>query len=533
MPDLLAVRAACDISSVAPGKPVEIHAVIDLAAHGERLDRERPPFTVAFVLDTSGSMNGEPVRQVIDSVGRLVDLLGNSDRAGIVAFADNPSVVAPLTQLDGAGRATLKRRVAALAADGCTGMTAGVTSGKTLLPPRTANERQMLILLSDGQPTDGATIDSIEQLARSCRPDVATVALGYGPSHNADLMKGFARGGGGEYWYIPDPSQASVEFARAIGTQGDIVVDGIEVVMAPGDGVEIAEVLGTRMKMTKDGAVVTTPDLRDGQEHTLVVRLVVHAPREVGRHGILDIAVRHRAVGETAIRTVATQLAIAASHQPGIVDVPAMTKVALARAELRRIAARVQADQGRYDAAAAMLRELVRELEAIPGYAKMSGTPLSEAVEQLLDEIMVYEKKPTATQYAEFKMGTALGTDIAQGARLQRAGRIGSGTVGALLDKNIRGHVLVHHPGRQSVRVPLRAEMIIGRSVDNDIALATERASRRHTKLQCKDGKVYVIDLGSTNGTLLNGRLIACAEVVANGDVIKIGDVELIVERDR
>ena len=41
----------------------------------------------------------------------------------------------------------------------------------------------------------------------------------------------------------------------------------------------------------------------------------------------------------------------------------------------------------------------------------------------MLDEIMVYEKKPTATQDAEYKCGTAVRVDIAQGARLQTAGR--------------------------------------------------------------------------------------------------------------
>src|SRR5438874_13538523 len=110
MPDLLAVRAAVDISSVAPGRPVEIYAVIDVEAHGDRLDRARPAFTVAFVLDTSGSMQGEPVRQVIESVGKLVELLGDGDRAGVVAFADNPSVVAPIPALDQTGRATAKPR---------------------------------------------------------------------------------------------------------------------------------------------------------------------------------------------------------------------------------------------------------------------------------------------------------------------------------------------------------------------------------------------------------------------------------------
>jgi two-component system cell cycle response regulator len=51
--------------------------------------------------------------------------------------------------------------------------------------------------------------------------------------------------------------------------------------------------------------------------------------------------------------------------------------------------------------------------------------------------------------------------------------------------------------------------VIIGRAPDSDIALADDNVSRRHALIVCeRDGKIFIEDLGSKNGTLVNGRRI-------------------------
>ena len=65
---------------------VETHAVITLTGRGDAVDVVRPQLSVVFVLDISGSMAGEPLQQVKDSVDKLCSLLQPSDRVGIVVF---------------------------------------------------------------------------------------------------------------------------------------------------------------------------------------------------------------------------------------------------------------------------------------------------------------------------------------------------------------------------------------------------------------------------------------------------------------
>ena len=70
------------------------------------------------------------------------------------------------------------------------------------------------------------------------------------------------------------------------------------------------------------------------------------------------------------------------------------------------------------------------------------------------------------------------------------------------------------------------ATVTIGRESSNDIAVQDISASRRHAELKCTPQGVWVItDLGSTNGTIVNGISIA-TQSLQSGDRIVIGKTE-------
>jgi hypothetical protein len=68
----------------------------------------------------------------------------------------------------------------------------------------------------------------------------------------------------------------------------------------------------------------------------------------------------------------------------------------------------------------------------------------------------------------------------------------------------------------------------IGRAVDNDIVITSRRVSREHTRVQRQGRHVMLIDLGSTNGTFLNGERVLAPVRLRDGDSVSIGDVILI-----
>jgi len=65
-----------------------------------------------------------------------------------------------------------------------------------------------------------------------------------------------------------------------------------------------------------------------------------------------------------------------------------------------------------------------------------------------------------------------------------------------------------------------------GRSNGADIRVDDPFASSAHARIFDRGGFMYVEDLGSTNGTYLNGRQLKTAERLSMGDTIRIGDSE-------
>ena len=71
----------------------------------------------------------------------------------------------------------------------------------------------------------------------------------------------------------------------------------------------------------------------------------------------------------------------------------------------------------------------------------------------------------------------------------------------------------------------------LGRGSDNDVNLARdEYASSKHVRLEPRRDGVWVEDIGSTNGTYLNGIRLTRAKKLAPGDVVRIGETELRYE---
>jgi adenylate cyclase len=86
--------------------------------------------------------------------------------------------------------------------------------------------------------------------------------------------------------------------------------------------------------------------------------------------------------------------------------------------------------------------------------------------------------------------------------------------------------VVIKQEGRRPLYLQIREPIEIGRECDG-ILLADGQASRRHATLSPRKDSVIVEDLGSTNGTLLDGAPISSAVVLLPGSVIRIGDTVL------
>lgn len=74
-----------------------------------------------------------------------------------------------------------------------------------------------------------------------------------------------------------------------------------------------------------------------------------------------------------------------------------------------------------------------------------------------------------------------------------------------------------------------RNKLLIGRAEECDVRPLSEEVSRRHCAVIVGPADVWVEDLGSRNGTLVNGTRIKAKTKLADGDLIKVGSLELRV----
>ena len=109
-------------------------------------------------------------------------------------------------------------------------------------------------------------------------------------------------------------------------------------------------------------------------------------------------------------------------------------------------------------------------------------------------------------------------------------GRQGSSVVGRAGSRPGMTHVLVvDGPGTRHELTTGRN--VIGRGTEADIRLPDTGVSRKHVDVVLDGGTAFVEDLGSTNGTLVNGRRIS-RQALADGDVIRIGHSVLVYRQD-
>jgi pSer/pThr/pTyr-binding forkhead associated (FHA) protein len=89
--------------------------------------------------------------------------------------------------------------------------------------------------------------------------------------------------------------------------------------------------------------------------------------------------------------------------------------------------------------------------------------------------------------------------------------------------------VVVRSESQAGLHFSVRDVAVVGRSPEADVMLEDAYASEFHMRLVAKDGRLVLHDLGSTNGTYVNGRRVTSPLALNRGDAVQIGKTVLEV----
>jgi len=236
--------------------------------------RARPAVRIGFVLDRSGSMQGDPIRYARKAILDGIDMLSGHDEFAVVSFDDRVETPVSLTGV-AEGRRAAKVAIPMIEARANTNLCDGFLTGAKEVGGGADEEIvRRVILISDGHAnagvTDSATLarHASELRARG----VSTATLGIGDGFDEALMSAIANGGGGPAQYAGDPDQIGAAIAECIGEALEVTLrDAHVVIRVPGADIELlsaGDVTSRRGELR-----VALGDLAESQEREVVLRV--------------------------------------------------------------------------------------------------------------------------------------------------------------------------------------------------------------------------------------------------------------------
>ncbi|MDC0742707.1 vWA domain-containing protein [Polyangium mundeleinium] len=210
---------------------------------------ERPHLSVHLVLDVSGSMQGESIKQAREAASALVDKLAPSDDFSLVTFSTDAEVKIPDGPV-GARREAIKKVIAEIKEGGGTNISSGLELGYAQAETKTIPQDavKVVLLLSDGRANSGIkSASGISKLALDAfQKGIQTSTFGLGTDYDGALMSAIAEDGAGGYYYLRDAAQ----IAPALGTELDKRLDpaatAVEVRVRLKKGFDLLKVYGSR-----------------------------------------------------------------------------------------------------------------------------------------------------------------------------------------------------------------------------------------------------------------------------------------------
>jgi len=186
---------------------------------------QRAPASLVLLIDRSGSMSPAKLSLVKEAAMRAVEVLQPTDRVGVIAFADEPEWLVPLSALgDGLHLRDVLDSIAQITSRGGTDILAPLNEGIAALTAAPAGARH-IVLFSDGQSANGQLVDFEALVEHGQAFDITVSTIAVGSEADLELMEAIAAWGAGRFHYadtpdrIPQMMLAEVQAVRSAAVQ--------------------------------------------------------------------------------------------------------------------------------------------------------------------------------------------------------------------------------------------------------------------------------------------------------------------------
>lgn len=575
---MVEIRTAWDRPARPPDRVTEHTLLIGLTPPA---GLARLPANLCLLLDCSDSMKGQNLEDARAACRLAVQCLNPEDRLSLVTFHARPQARFIAQPPEALTEAVLEDHLAGIQAGNTTRTDRALaTAERVLATHRGPGRVSLALLITDGHPTDaqgkplteyGSLYEMAERLA-TAGISLVTVGLGSAHNYNSAFLTTLADRGRGRFCYAPEAGQLGALLRDQIRTAQATVIAGLEIALTPRmAGTHLTGFCRIAPQYLPFDLPFPGPDgtwrlscgtlelEAAGTEIRFLARVEAHGRFGIssGSHPLLAVSASWQpATGPRA----STREIVASLHYTPIEREQQRVNE---EAQLLRLRWEMNLYQDRLGRATGLRRtgELLGQIAA-----GAAGLGLTEAADQALAQLDHLRRTGQLDPDRLTRAGQLLRATRHLGTPEDGVGpgHLGTGFGGGeeslapapsppvpglaprlSMDLTMIEVMMGRAPG---ARLPLnRMRLLLGRSespdwtVDLDLTAQelgpTPAVSRRHAELSWEEGRLWLRDLGSTNGTFVNGRRLALpgqgqpgepCELRA-GDVVRVANVELKV----
>ena len=224
---------------------------------------ERPPLNLSLVIDTSGSMEGEPIAYVRDGLMRMLDGLESGDHISLITFSTGAKVQVEAVTGDAP---ELINAIDAINANGGTNIYDGLRTGFELVAAHAEDYAQnRVILLSDGNATEGITNDAkiVSMAAGYAAQGFGLTTIGVGAEFDVELMRTLSEQASGSFYFLEDPAAVKEVFHEEVTSFLVPLAEDVSLDVDIGDAYVLRGIYGTKLyDFTLGSGSIEIPNLQ-------------------------------------------------------------------------------------------------------------------------------------------------------------------------------------------------------------------------------------------------------------------------------
>jgi Ca-activated chloride channel homolog len=399
--------------AVKPGARSETYVMLSVSGKDET-PRTPAPVHLGLVIDRSGSMKGERIRNAISAAVSAVEHLHDGDMVSVTAFDTQVWPVVAPTVLSAESRSTVTEaiRKLTLGSDTCVSCGLRAAMGHLGASPQWVGR---ILLLSDGDANVGVRdVPGFRQIGKESQAaDVSITSIGVGLNYNERILSALARESNGRHYFVPDEAALPGIFDAETRALNAVVATGASARLTLGPETELVKVQDR--SYTREGSTIVVPlgQLSRGEVKTVLVRVAV-TPRAAGRLKLCDVELAFRDHLATGDGKVGGPLELDVSPTADPTDLDPTVEVRVQRSETSSTLAQANElfGSGKGKDALGLLDAQASALEQQrTGWAARHLEPSAELSKDLADQVEVVDS--TRKQYREALASSAPGLAVA------------------------------------------------------------------------------------------------------------------------